>query len=225
VVFKRRTRRPIVQIVIEFFYPRGGWLRAAHYVKHRLRRLPDEPERIARGIFAGVFISFTPLFGFHFLGAALLAFLFRGNILAALLATFIGNPLTTPVIAYSSVELGHYLLGSSSALAFEEILQAFSGASTELWWNARAIFTAAEMRWDSLFSFYGSIFLPYLVGGILPGLAVSLVFYFLSVPLIRAYQKHRVKKLMERIEKARERRQREAEAAAQRAGAGGKEPV
>ncbi len=121
-VFKRRTPRGWVQTFIEFFYPRGGWYRAAQYVIHRVRRLPDAPHRIGRGVFAGVFISFTPLFGFHFIGAALIALAIRGNVLAALLATFIGNPLTTPIIAYTSVELGQFILGGHGSLRFEEIL-------------------------------------------------------------------------------------------------------
>lgn len=205
-VFKRRDRRPILRIVREFFYPRGGWLRAAHYVKHRLRRLPDEPERIARGIFSGVFVSFTPFFGFHFLSAALLALIIRGNIISALLATFVGNPITTPIIAYTSVKFGHYLLGVHASLSFDEILSAFSAASRELWANAGAIFNDNVMNWDNLGQFYDSIFFPYLVGGLLPGFIVSLGFYFLSVPVIRAYQNHRLKKLKKRIEKAQQKK-------------------
>ena len=80
--------------MLEFFWPRGGWGRAARYVQHRLHRLPDTPETIARGIFAGVFTTFTPLYGLHFIVAATLAWLVRGNIIAALLGTFFGNPLT-----------------------------------------------------------------------------------------------------------------------------------
>ncbi len=59
-MFRRRDRRPIWQAVVQFMWPRGGWARAFHYVKHRVRRLPDSPERIARGIWAGVFTTFTP---------------------------------------------------------------------------------------------------------------------------------------------------------------------
>ena len=44
-------------------YPDGGWQRAGSYVWHRLRRLPDRPERIAKGIAAGVMVSFLPIFG------------------------------------------------------------------------------------------------------------------------------------------------------------------
>jgi uncharacterized protein (DUF2062 family) len=160
VVFKRRDRRPIWRIVTEFFYPRGGWVRAAHYVRHRLRRLPDEPERIARGVFAGVFVSFTPFFGFHFLSATGMALLIRGNVIAALLATFVGNPLTTPIIAYTSVEFGHYLLGSRNPYSFNEILHLFGGVSGQLWSNAQAIFTSDVAHWDRIRAFYESIFLP-----------------------------------------------------------------
>ena len=98
-MFKRRETRSWLRAIAEFFYPRGGWRRAASYVGHRLRRLPDPPHRIARGIAAGVFVCFTPFFGLHFFMAAILAFLMQGNIVAALLATFFGNPLTFPFIA------------------------------------------------------------------------------------------------------------------------------
>ena len=91
-VFKRRDPKPFLRAVVEFFWPRGGWKRAANYVKHRLRRLPDPPERIARGIWAGVFTTFTPFYGLHFLFAGLLAFAMRGNIFAAMLATFFWQP-------------------------------------------------------------------------------------------------------------------------------------
>ena len=95
----------------EFFYPRGGWARAFEYVKLRLNRLPGSPEQIARGIWAGVFASFTPFFGLHFLLSALIAVILRGNILAALLGTFIGNPLTYVPIAWVGIQSGHMILG------------------------------------------------------------------------------------------------------------------
>ena len=65
-VFKRRNPRTWLRTVAEVFYPRGGWRRAVSYVIHRLRRLPDPPHKIARGVAAGVFVCFTPFFGFHF---------------------------------------------------------------------------------------------------------------------------------------------------------------
>ena len=76
---------------------------------------PIRPHRIARGIFAGVFTTFTPFFGLHFVVAAILARLMRGNILAALLATFFGNPLTYVPIGVVSLKTGHFLLGLAAA--------------------------------------------------------------------------------------------------------------
>jgi hypothetical protein len=218
-VFRRRDPRPILTVLTEFFFPRGGWSRAAQYVVHRLRRLPDPPHRIARGVFAGVFISFTPLFGFHFIGAWLIAWAIRGNILAALLATFFGNPLTTPVIAITSVELGHRILGGESGVSFAEVTDFFAGATTEVWRNIFAAFTADVAHWERLSEFFDGIFLPYLVGGIGPGIISGVICYYLSLPIIGAYQRLRDRKRRERIEKAIAARQR----AAEKAGAEGAE--
>ena len=45
----------------------GGWARAFHYVKAPGAPLARfSPERIARGIWAGVFTTFTPFYGLHF---------------------------------------------------------------------------------------------------------------------------------------------------------------
>lgn len=210
-VFRRRDRRPLTTAVSEFFFPRGGWTRAAQYVAHRLRRLPDPPHRIARGVFAGVFISFTPLFGLHFIGAWLIAWALRGNILAALLATFFGNPLTTPVIAITSIELGHWMLGTASTVGFAEITGFFADATGEIWQNIYAIFTPAEMTWDNLKEFFDGIFLPYLIGGIVPGILVAIICYYATLPVVGAFQKIRDRQRRERIEKALEKSARAAE--------------
>jgi hypothetical protein len=182
-------------------YPAGGFGRAIQYLRLRLTRLPDEPHRIARGVFAGVFMSFTPFLGFHFLLAALLAWMIRGNILAAMLATFVGNPLTTPFIAITSVGLGNWMMGQEERLSVLSIITAFSHAGGELWRNAKAVFTDAPVQWASLQSFFETIFLPYLVGGLLPGLLVGLLFYWGTVPLLRAYQRIRAGKLRNRVER------------------------
>ncbi|MDH2328529.1 DUF2062 domain-containing protein [Cereibacter sp. SYSU M97828] len=210
-VFKRRERRSLAGWAREMVYPTGGFRRATQYVMHRMRRLPDEPHRIARGFFAGSFISFTPFFGFHFIGAALIAWAMRGNILAALLGTFVGNPLTTPIIAITSVELGHRILGITDPMDLGSIAAAFANAGTELWDNAIAPFTGQAMHWESLAAFFRTIYFPYMIGGILPGIVISGILYYLTIPLVRAYQKLRASKAKERFEK-RQKLRRQAEA-------------
>lgn len=203
-VFKRRDRRGFWASVREALWPKMGWTRAFHYVKHRVNRLPDRPHRIARGVFAGVFVSFTPLFGFHFLSAATIAWIMRGNILAAILATFFGNPVTFPLIAVGSTKLGHILLGDRLDPGVHEgILQTFQAASHDLLHNFWAMFTPAHAEWGGLERFFADVWLPYMVGGLIPGVIAATICYYVSLPIISAYQKRRRMRLKARLEKIR----------------------
>ncbi|MBE0454814.1 DUF2062 domain-containing protein [Roseovarius autotrophicus] len=193
-IFRRRDKRPWWRVVTQSVWPRGGWGRAFTYVKHRLHRLPDPPERIARGIFAGVFTTFTPFYGLHFVVAGTLAYIFRGNIPAALLGTFFGNPLTYVPIGVVSLQTGHAILGRRTP-GEEEISRSLGGkfldAGDDLKNNVLAIFTDRKADWHGLGIFYDEVFLPYLVGGIIPGVVAGLACYYLSLPVIAAYQKRR----------------------------------
>lgn len=197
----KRNPRSYLRMVAEFFYPRGGWYRAAGYVAHRLHRLPDPPHRISRGIAAGVAACFTPFFGLHFLTAAIFAFIMRGNLLAALLATFFGNPLTFPLIAELSISLGSRFMDLPVGMHLPQIVDAFGQAMGDLWHNFKAMFTDEIAHWGGLHRFFHRVFLPYLVGGIIPGISAGMIAYGLSRPVIHAYQRRRIKKLKERYEK------------------------
>lgn len=212
-IFKRRNPRSWQQTMVESVYPRGGWRRGIAYLGHRLMRLPDQPHRIARGVAAGAFISFTPLFGLHFFGAMLVAWCLRGNLLASLIGTLVGNPLTFPFIAWASVELGHWMLGISLPIDLHGIITAFSGASIEIWNNIAALFTPEPTHWYRLRHFFSYIFLPYLVGGILPGILVGIITHYLTLPLVIAYQRLRQKRLRERADRLRARARLRVEAA------------
>lgn len=202
-VFKRRTPRTYLQAVVQALYPRGGWSRAVQYLIHRVRRLPDPAHKISRGIAVGVFTCFTPFFGMHFFVAAWLAWVIRGNVMAALMATFFGNPLTFPLIAAVSMELGAFMLGRPP-IPLQYVVPAFSDAAVELWRNFMAIFTTTPTAWGSLSGFWYEFFLPYLIGGIIPGILMGMAGYLLSNPLLNAYQKARVARLKKKFAKKRE---------------------
>jgi uncharacterized protein (DUF2062 family) len=195
-VFKRRDKRPWWKIMAEALWPRGGWRRAFRYVQHRLNRLPGSPERIGRGIWSGIFVTFTPYFGLHFVMSALLAWAIRGNVIAALLATFFGNPLTFLPIAVISLQTGHLVLGTE----FEEGAQSslwdkFAVAGRDLNDNFWAFMQGAPQDWSGLAAFWGEVLWPYTVGGLIAGFFAASAVYLLTVPVIRAYQKRRAAKI------------------------------
>ena len=191
-MFKRRDKRPVWKVVFDALYPKGGWSRAFQYIKFRVKRLPDSPEKVARGIWAGVFTTFTPLYGVHFFIAVLIARLSNGNILASLLGTFFGNPLTYIPIGVVSMQTGHFLLGTKLQ---SETKRSFIGKFIDAWRDLQdnfiAFMTGQPTDWSKLVLFYHEVFFPYLVGGILPGMIAATVCYYLCIPLVRAYQNRR----------------------------------
>lgn len=184
-------------------YPRGGFRRATRYVIHRMRRLPDTPHRVARGIFAGSLIGFLPLPFLQFVGAWGFARLIRGNVLAALLGTFNTNPLTTPFFAVMAMSLGHWIMGVQTALTAEAIGRAFAHAGRDIWFNLIAAFTDDVTRWDGLLQFWHDIYVPYFIGALGPGIVLSLIAYYVTIPLVQAYQHARASKSKERSERRR----------------------
>jgi len=213
-VFKRRDPRPFLRAIGDFLWPRGGWGRAYKYIKHRIRRLPDSPERISRGIWAGVFTTFTPFYTVHFVVAFLVARAMRGNVLAALMGTFFGNPLTYVPIGVVSLKTGHFLLGTRPD---ENVHRSFIGkfvdAGDDLKSNFIAIFTGKNPDWQGLEVFFREIFYPYLVGGLVPGAITATIMYYISLTFIRAYQKRRRKRIKAKFEAIRKKAGQEADVA------------
>src|SRR5260221_11868247 len=95
-LFRRRVRPKFAERLKETLWPRGGWSRAMRYFGKRVLRLSGSPHTIAIGFASGLFVAWSPLFGFHYLLAIGCAFLGRGNVLAAGLSTTRGNALPLP---------------------------------------------------------------------------------------------------------------------------------
>ena len=196
-MFKRRKPLSTARKVRDFFYPRSGFRRGLQYLAHRLRRLPDTPHKIAVGFSAGVFVSFSPFFGLHFIYAGICAMVVRGNVLASFLGTFVGNPLTFPVIATISLGLGRKFLGITAGDEdFVSVKDSFIAAFSGLWDSFLSFFGLADPAWDRLSVFWNELFVPYYIGGIIPGFVVAFGAYFLTRPLIAVYQARRRSKLL-----------------------------
>lgn len=212
-IFKRRDRPSTYDRVRATLAPRKGFWRGFGYINKRMRRLPDSPHRIALGFACGALASFTPFFGLHFIVAAGIAWMVRANIIAALFGTIIGNPLSFPFISATSLWIGRWILGHRHDRSdFEAITHAFAEGLNSIWGTVKSWFGYGPSMLDGLRIFITDVFLPYLVGGIIPGLITAAVCYWTIGPLVAAYQERRRKKLM--TAQARQRARLDAELAA-----------
>ncbi len=184
-MFKRRKPLSPLQHARELFWPTMGWRRAFRYVKLRVTRMSDSTHRIAAGLAVGTSIAFTPILGTHFIQAGLLAWLFRLNLLAAIIGTFFANPWTIPFMWWGSIKLGAFLFS-------------FLGvrASTTLPHHLDL-----RLFWDLLIHEPVRILLPWLVGGYLLALLVFPVAYYVFYKLVRGAKLAKKKVRMHAVHK------------------------
>ncbi len=190
-VFKRKKKQTTLGFLKSLFFPEGGWRRAIEYLSHRIKRLPDSPHRIALGLSFGVFASFSPFFGFHFVLGALLAYVFNANIFASILGTFFANPITFPFIAAISVRMGVFILDQFPFLKSDK-----NSANT---WLLDSQLNGLGVFEKFLVEVYFDKFIPYAVGGTICGIITAFVIYILSKPLINSYQKRKRKRKSNKI--------------------------
>ena len=184
-IFRRREQRTWGGWFRDLFAPRKGWRRGFRYIGRRVQRLPDTPHRIALGFSCGVMASFTPFFTLHALVAALLAYACRANVIAGVFGTVTGNPLTGVFIVPMCLYTGNWLLGRTDGVT------TFDPADVAGLWTQ-----VTETPWI----FLESIFTPYLIGGLAPGLIFATAFYFVLRPLVARFQNRRRDLLATRAE-------------------------
>ncbi len=201
-VFKRRDKLHWGESLRSYILPRAGWRRTLVYLGHRLRRIPDSPTRIARGVAFGIFISFSPLFGFHIILALLMAKVLRANMIAALAGTAIGNPFTFPFIIGAALKIGTFVLGRNSAdHDFRRVGESFREFFHAIWGTLKALFGFGHGNLHGFGNFFSEVMLPYAIGGTILGLAFALVGFYVTKPVIVAYQKLRRKNLAKKAKK------------------------
>ena len=176
-LFKRKNKKSVLAKVRDFIWPRAGWKRASEYVFHRVARLKGTSYSIAAGVASGAAVSFTPFLGLHFLMGFALAFIVRGNMIAAAIGTAIGNPWTFPFIFALTGKIGGSILGTG-----------FVGKLPDWSWS-----DAAGDPWQ-YFVYFLKFLTPYLVGGIPVAIAVWVFFYYAMKLILDTYQKRRMER-------------------------------
>ena len=206
-LLKRRKPPSLLENFRVWIWPRRSWMRSGQYVTKRILRLTATPHAIAVGVAVGAFTSFTPFMGLHFIIAAVLAWLLRGNVIASALGTFVGNPLTFPLIWAGTYQTGHYLLGSSATdagptglvVAMADIFSAIKNL------DSTVAGAALEQMWVPLLY-------PMSIGGLIIGILVAIPIYFATQRAAALFREKRRNKLMKKATELRERaRQRAVE--------------
>ena len=189
-LFRRREKLSLLARLRRFVWPRMGWGRIFRYWTFKLKRLQGSPYAIACGFACGASVSFTPFIGFHFILAAVLAWVLRGNIIASAIGTAVGNPWTFPFIWAGIMWIGTWILGYERGQDLPE-----------------------ELTFGAIFEEPGTVLLPMLVGGLPTGVIVWILFFFPIRRVVGNYQHHRqARRLRRRRVLEEERRAKEGEA-------------
>lgn len=188
-LFRRRKPADTWERIRTALWPRRSFWRSAQYFIKRVLRLTATPHAIAAGVAAGVFASFTPFVGFHFVIAAAIAWIIGGNVIASAFGTAIGNPLTFPFIWGATLQAGRF------------ILHAPHNPGDEVRVGSMLRHLEFSQLWEPLLK-------PMTVGSIPIGIGVGICFYLLTRQATQTVREQRRKRLAERARRRAERQAR-----------------
>lgn len=168
----------------------ASWLDSTR-VRSRLRyfwrqvlRLRATPHEVALGFAIGVFTACTPFLGVQTFLALVLAFVLRVSMPAALLGTFVGNPLSWPAIWAASYVSGALLLGQDPTYAAGHLSETADVLGATLATPSVETLAAAIDNLSPLAE-------PMVVGGLLVGLIAAVFSYYPTRRAVRVFQRHR----------------------------------
>ena len=161
---------------------RPGKVLSYHW--RRLLRLRATPHEVALGCAAGVFAACTPFFGFQMALAAALAFFLRVSVPAALVATFVGNPLSWPAIWSASYIAGAWMLGHDPAAAADHFAESATALQATLSAPGNPSLDVAMVNLSPIWQ-------PLLLGGLAIGLLAAAISYYPTRRAVRVFQKRR----------------------------------
>lgn len=146
---------------------------------------PSSPERVARGIAAGLFCAFVvPVFQMAL--ALLVSLGIRGSRVPALLFTWVSNPFTIPVLFPLQCLLGSWLIGQP--LTYESIYSALGSLIRHPTFS-RFIGLSSEL----VFSFFA--------GGLVIGLICAVTGYYVSCRVIARFREQKAARRLKRKER------------------------
>jgi uncharacterized protein (DUF2062 family) len=147
-------------------------------VYERFIRIRGEPREVALGFALGVFIGMTPTMGVQTPIAVFFAALFKWSKLSAAIGVWISNPLSAPIIYGFTYITGAKLLRLRSV---------FSLHLDPSWSTLKVLLQKAPQALAAM-----------TVGGVIIGMPLALISYYLSYAAVEKYQKDVRQKLARR---------------------------
>ena len=193
-MFRRRIPLTRLSQIRSFLWPERGFRRLFAYLFQRVVRLPGTSGSIAIGVASGVAASFLPFIGLHFLIAALLALLLRGNVLASVIGTFFGNPWTFLFIWISDYRLGLWLLQQIGhgdqfpPLNLQQVVEVMTIFMHFLTFSG-------DVDWQKVSEPFEQVFLPMTIGGTVLAILSWFVAFVLCFCSFEWWRAHRAKRL------------------------------
>ena len=193
-MFRRRTPLTRLSQIRSVVWPERGFRRLFAYLFQRVVRLPDTSGSVAIGVASGVAASFLPFIGLHFLIAALLALLLRGNVLASAIGTLFGNPWTFLFIWVADYRLGLWLLQQSGYGSKFTALNIQQLAEVMIIFFHFFTFSPG-VDWNQVAEPFEQVFLPMSIGGTVLAIFTWFVAFVLCYYSFEWWRAHRAKRL------------------------------
>ena len=161
------------------------------FILHHVLHADDPPERLARGVAVGVFVTFTPTIGVQMALVVFLAWLLRANKVVGLPVVWVSNPVTFIPIYFPSYVIGAMLMGrhlrgdgKDPAMRLE-------------WWKQlgdppEGMLDTFRFYWQKLEVIAGPLWL----GCFVVGSVLALLSYFIVFHTVRGYRLRRWGRLM-----------------------------
>ena len=179
-MFKRRTALTRVDRIRSILWPDRGFGRLFSYIIQRIKRMPGSTLSIAVGAAWGIAVSFSPFLGLHLLVGMMLAYLTRGNLLACLFGTFVGNPWTFPLFFYLNYRLGSFIL-----IEMGREVKSIGGTMAEF----VTLFLADPA------ALIGALFAPIVVGSLILGTIAWFAGFGATYWAVAGWRAHRARRL------------------------------
>jgi uncharacterized protein (DUF2062 family) len=162
-----------------------GSLRRLKAIARHLVNLRASPHEIALGCAIGAFVSVTPLLGVQTILAILLAGLLRASVPAAIVGTFVGNPLSWPFIWTSTYAMGLQIVGLEGMLD----PATFQHNMLTVW---AALVERSPHLLDATVTLLWPLVWPMLAGSIPLGLLTGAVVYYICKNGVQVWRHRRM---------------------------------